>query len=520
MRYADAQSQQRGMDDHEVADLLAGPERSILDPDPATQAWEQRRREWAHERDKERSEWERDPIGYERTNDWDNTGDVGRHPDIEWVPTADLKKFIEYDRRPGMEHDTGSPERYQALTDHIRENGFRNPVIIDYHEDKSVAHMSEGNHRTHIALENGIPAMPVRVYRSRRDSATAIPVTLHPQPEWADHLPVGHPSREPSGYRVPDSMKPSHIGLPTVPAPTWQRMAMRRHAATTMYHVAPRYLRDKIMREGLTGHLENTTEEHTPWDRNYGQPAANYLFDHPNFAQQYAAVLAQKANGDKYPGDDPDRFMDHDLYVNRDPADEHANAYVKKNPPEDFDWDDDEAVDDWENDDDNYETYDHNTHADMLPPHLQGYDVWRAMLHGDQHLAPDPENMLREKAWRAERGEQFEHADPEQVKKYRDDPDDTTWPRWMTMNHVHPQQLSLHEHIPAWKINDMYAMNRMDEGGEFEKPAATDLIDPAYYKPKGPTPYDSMPPMPVEAPLVHSKSLRASNRVEDTWEAW
>lgn len=154
---------------------------------------------------------ERDPLAFERQMDWDRRGDVGRHPDVEWVPTHELKKFIEYDRRPGSVHQH-DPERYQALADHIVQHGFKNPVQLEFNQDTGTAHMGEGNHRTWIALEHGIPAMPVRVNRSRRDSPTQIPVDFRPLPEWEDRF-------DPSGYHVPPSLKPSHIGLPTVPSP-------------------------------------------------------------------------------------------------------------------------------------------------------------------------------------------------------------------------------------------------------------------------------------------------------------
>ena len=152
-----------------------------------------------------------DPIAYEREHDWDRQGDVGRHPDIEWVPTTELRKFIEYDRRPGKK-DSWYPDRYNALAKHIKQNGFKNPVQLEFNQDSGTAHMGEGNHRTWIALEAGIPSMPVRVNRSRRQSPTQVRVHLNPQPEWESQY-------DPSGYHVPSSLKPSHIGLPVVPAP-------------------------------------------------------------------------------------------------------------------------------------------------------------------------------------------------------------------------------------------------------------------------------------------------------------
>jgi hypothetical protein len=154
-----------------------------------------------------------DPIAFERKYDWDREGDVQHgHPDIEWVPTHELRKFIEYDRRPGGQHSHGNSERWNALGEHLLTEGFKNPVWLDYNPDTGMSHMSEGNHRAQIALDAGIPAVPVRVYRSTRTSPTQISVKIQPQPEWSDQFSE-------KGYRVPQNMRPSHIGLPTVPPP-------------------------------------------------------------------------------------------------------------------------------------------------------------------------------------------------------------------------------------------------------------------------------------------------------------
>jgi hypothetical protein len=159
-----------------------------------------------------------DPIAAETQLEWDRyigQGDTHNHPDVEWVPTHALKPFMEYDRRPGQPDSASSPERWRALKDHIRQNGFNNPVILEYNPDTGTAHMGEGNHRTGIAHELGLPAMPVRINRSRRTSPTQIPVKIQERPEWRNHLGEQH---------VPASLKPSHLGLPTVPPPDqgWQ----------------------------------------------------------------------------------------------------------------------------------------------------------------------------------------------------------------------------------------------------------------------------------------------------------
>lgn len=163
----------------------------------------------AERRDAERKA---DPLGFEIRNSWDREDDVTHNPYVEWVPTHELRPFIEYDRRPGGRDSWNNQERWDALGEHLKANGFKNPVWIDFNQDENTGHLSEGNHRVQLALDHGIPAVPVRVYRSRRPSPTQIKVTPRPEPQWEDQF-------DPSGYHYPEYMKPSHIGLPTVPPP-------------------------------------------------------------------------------------------------------------------------------------------------------------------------------------------------------------------------------------------------------------------------------------------------------------
>jgi hypothetical protein len=206
------------------------------------------------ERNRQRAE---DPLGFERTQDWDREGDVSRgHPDIEWVPTNELRKFIEYDRRPGGKDAWSSPERWDALGEHLKTHGFRNPVWLDFNPDTGYAHMSEGNHRTQLALDHGIPAVPVRVYRSQRTSPTQIPVKAQPQEDWADAF-------DPTGYHYPQYMKPSHIGLPTVPPPN-QRVAHQFNDYgkwAWIEGMAPRFWRDSEYGEPSEAYYEQQMQE-------------------------------------------------------------------------------------------------------------------------------------------------------------------------------------------------------------------------------------------------------------------
>lgn len=518
--------------------------------------------------EEQRRMWQEDPLGVERSTEWDPPGDVQHgNENIEWVPTHVLKKFVEYDRRPGGDDSMDDPERWNALGEHIKNNGFRNPVWLDYNPDTGHAHLSEGNHRVQLSLDHGIPAVPTRVIRSRRTSPTQIPVDLQPQPEWEDRF-------SPNGYRVPEMMKPSHIGLPTVPAPgsertastftnwtpgqpgkgliaengvhTWnvtgqgeqydpdrvigypthmdykgmhrlesqgdnsefwitpqgevsffqprhvdeatRQLVQQAHpeikltdtsnqdawgngwtfgklASLTMYHVAPTHARESILRNGLQGHDQLYRTLYGPHDVDtykHGQPTGNYFYDSLANVYGYIPTLATKIAPKKwtYPGDFPEHFIDHGVY----PEAGYSHAYVEQQPPEDFnDWDDDAQEQWYEQQHENATPYDHNNpeHRALLPRNLQGWDIWKVNTNG-LPLTTDPEEFLVDK----NRVKNLKPLTPDEIP----DPDehgwydgDTTQPRWMTHQHVEPHRLELQDHVPAWKVNDEWASNTLDD---------------------------------------------------------
>lgn len=124
----------------------------------------------------------------------------------EWVPTHELAKFMEYDRRPGGKDFAGSEDYWNALGDDITEHGFNEPVFIDYHPEENVGHLSEGNHRVQLALERGIPYVPAIMYRSRRNSERKVPLTLDESKVPIDGV-FGTP-------RLPEMFPPSWAGIP------------------------------------------------------------------------------------------------------------------------------------------------------------------------------------------------------------------------------------------------------------------------------------------------------------------
>jgi hypothetical protein len=69
-----------------------------------------------------------------------------------------------------------------------------------------------------------------------------------------------------------------------------------------------------------------------------------------------------------------------------------------------------------------------------------------------------------------------------------DEWEDTTAPRWMTHEHVPPERVGLHDHVPAWAVNDEWAENAHDEAGEHEVPSPLTLLHPRHVLPKGKLP--------------------------------
>jgi hypothetical protein len=121
---------------------------------------------------------------------------------IEYVPTEALIPYQEYDRDLSSEYSTD-------LATHIENYGVHSPIILEYNVDNGQVHIGEGNHRLKIALQQGIEAVPVRVYTSMRQGQN---YGMVPEPYPPDEF----------NY-VPQHLKPSDIGLPTVDPPKQSR---------------------------------------------------------------------------------------------------------------------------------------------------------------------------------------------------------------------------------------------------------------------------------------------------------
>lgn len=406
------------------------------------------------------------------------------HPDIEWVPTHALKPFMEYNRRPGSKDAWSSKERWEALGEHIKANGITKPLWIDFNPHTSTGHLSEGNHRLQLALDHGIPALPVRVMQSQRQSPTQVPLQAIAQPEWADHRGETH---------WPTYMRASHVGLPIVPAPDQVKTASN----PDFYHVAPASAREAILRQGLRGHEGYGGDVKSPWGQSLGQPAGNYMYDDFDNAMHYVPTLASRMHPrGVYPGD-AGGFEDDGVYPHQYGDYE---AHISPTPPlESSEWNDEQWEHWYDTEEERAIPYDHTNpeHRNKLLPHMQGVDVWKVNTNG-LPIEPDPENLLQERNWKESPilhgpSDWGEPKNPWDLEP----PDPNVWdednhpeepPRWLTRHPVDPARLTLEHHVPGFAINDDFADEVHDEGS----PVTRDwtLIHPRQIAPR----YDRLPP--------------------------
>lgn len=134
----------------------------------------------------------------------------------ELVPISELKKFQEFDRRPGSEHGD-NPERWQTLGDHIEQNGILSPTWLNFNPRSGRAYLGEGNHRLDLAAERGYTHVPVVMYQHHHDS------------QYVPGVPVNIPAADKHGY-LPQYMKPSDFGIESLPWDGNEHMAGPRIA--------------------------------------------------------------------------------------------------------------------------------------------------------------------------------------------------------------------------------------------------------------------------------------------------
>jgi hypothetical protein len=164
---------------------------------------------------------------------------AGLNEYVEMVPTQVLAKYAEYTEPISEEH-------LASLEEDIKTNGIQEPIVIDYDQDTGQAHISEGNHRILVAQNLGIESVPAFVYRSSRKGQKSAPADLVKEDSWADPF-------DPSGFRVPQYMKPSQIKIARPVDPEW--WGQQSQEDPYVYHVTSGDYLQSIAQSGLN-----------PWD--------------------------------------------------------------------------------------------------------------------------------------------------------------------------------------------------------------------------------------------------------------
>lgn len=197
---------------------------------------------------------------------------------------------------------------------------------------------------------------------------------------------------------------------------------------TDFYHATPRSNRESIQNLGLMGE-NGTSPWGDPWKR--GQPEGNYFFNNPEDAIQYAEDRGRPVKKN-YPDYEDDRWI-----------------YPEQ--PEDFDDWTDQQQDDW---------HEQNPEAES-DDDPDGWDVWKVNTRGlpihrdpenqiaqqNHDIVPNPADVFRKQKWMIE---------PDWEDRVADDADyrGMVPARFYTQDHVTPDRVQLHQHIPRWNIRD------------------------------------------------------------------
>lgn len=233
-----------------------------------------------------------------------------------------------------------------------------------------------------------------------------------------------------------------------------------------MYHVSPRKNREKILSQGLQGHLRQTGPWHdadkpnidTTWNYSVPQPAGNYLFDNPDDAFEYTHVLnSRQRKLDQY-GDPVEPAWE----------DQFTHTY-----PHDFnDWEGDKQ-DQW---------YEENEPVERTDD-PNGYDIYAVNAHG-LPLAPDPETRLhygpqdlgvvhdKYKQLETDMGwkENWFDTTPDDLHRAVGDYYGMEPRRYYIPQGVDPTRLQLHQHVPAWDLTHNTWEDSHDESNRVPTP--------------------------------------------------
>lgn len=126
---------------------------------------------------------------------------------VEFVPTEELLKFREFDRRETPKHsEDDSHETIERFKKEFLKTGIEEPLEITYYAKNKMVLLTDGNHRLSAAVELSMPYLPVVVVSTDEPIDESKKYKAIPVPGYSDDVSI----------EVPDVVKPSDIGLPVV----------------------------------------------------------------------------------------------------------------------------------------------------------------------------------------------------------------------------------------------------------------------------------------------------------------
>jgi len=124
--------------------------------------------------------------------------------DVELVPVVDLMKFREFDRKKTPKYNAeNSNYIINNLKESFKNEGIKEPLIIEYSVDDNSVLLIEGNHRLNTAIDMGLIYLPARVVL-RKNKFTPTSKKLSMQVDGMKPNEYGY---------IPSNLKPSQVGL-------------------------------------------------------------------------------------------------------------------------------------------------------------------------------------------------------------------------------------------------------------------------------------------------------------------
>lgn len=125
----------------------------------------------------------------------------------ELVPVEYLNTIKEFDR--GNMFVSFDFKNFEEMEDEIFKNGMKYPLYVGYSVPDKMVLLVEGNHRLFLANKLGIKYLPVVVVRQMYKF-------MDKQKDKAKEVSGYKPGQD---VHVPSNMKPSEVGIPSIPMP-------------------------------------------------------------------------------------------------------------------------------------------------------------------------------------------------------------------------------------------------------------------------------------------------------------